>query len=143
MKALTAKRVWSPEEAKDFYKQLLEKALRTIPETGAAMVLGPMFILRTPEENFARFDDAHKILEQKGIKVFNQVPFVDYNLPDAPFQYDIKFEIFYKGLITSGKITASYLLPDWQQSKGTLQEIDFCKQAGVPVFELNQIYRSL
>jgi hypothetical protein len=130
------KREWSAEEVVDFYTNLLNHALAEIPEGGAAMVLGPMFIIRTPEENFALFEEAQAKLEAQGIAVFNQLPHVDYNLKDAPFQYDKKFEIFYKGLIQSGKITACYLLPGWEQSLGTNTEVEFARAVGVPVHEL-------
>lgn len=127
------KKEWSSEEIKEFYGKLLKEALATIPETGAVMVLGPMFKIRTPEENFTLFEKAQKELRTKNIEVFNQLPFVDYILGHAPFAYGTKFEIFYKNLINSGKITACYLLPDWEQSEGTKQEIEYCKQAGIPV----------
>ena len=127
------KRDWPLDEACAFYERLLERALASIPPGGAAMVLGPMFILRTPEENFARFSVAQKQLREQGIAVFDQLPLVDYNMPEAPFNYALKFEVFYKGLITSGKITACYLLPDWEASEGTKTEVQFCEDAGVPV----------
>lgn len=130
------KRKWSPNETQEFYKGLLEKALEGIPATGAVMVLGPIFKLRTPEENFALFEQAQAKLRAKDIEVFNQLPFVDYILGHAPFDYGTKFEIFYKNLINSGKITACYLLPDWEKSEGTISEIEYCKQADVPVYHL-------
>lgn len=131
-----SKRKWSPAETQAFYKDLLGKALESIPETGAVMVLGPMFKLRTPEENFALFEQAQSELRAKDITVFNQLPFVDYILGHAPFEYGTKFEVFYKNLILSGKITACYLLPDWEKSEGTISEIEYCKEAGVPVYNL-------
>lgn len=131
--ANTAEKVWPLDEACAFYERLLAQALSSIPDGGAAMVLGPMFILRTPEENFARFTTAQQKLTAQGIAVFDQLPLVDYNMPAAPFNYALKFEVFYKGLITSGKITACYLLPDWEASEGTKTEVQFCEDAGVPV----------
>ena len=130
------KQPWNDTETKAFYESLLAKALESIPETGAAMVLGPMFIVRSPEENFALFNQAQDDLREEGIEVFDQVPFTDYKLGTAPFDYGNKFEIFYKQLINSGKITACYLLKDWEQSQGTKSEVEYCKDAGVPVFEL-------
>lgn len=133
---MKADRSWSPEESEGFYRDLLEKALLVIPESGAVMVAGPMFILRSPEENFALFEQAHSKLREEGKSVFNQLPFVDYNLPEAPFDYETKFRVFYKGLIHSGKISACYLLPDWEQSEGTKTEVAYCKEAGIPAFEI-------
>lgn len=130
------KRDWSDEEAAQFYAELLARALSTIPAQGAAMVLGPMFIIRPPEENFRLFASAQARLVAQGIVVFDQLPLLDYNLPDAPFKYAIKFEKYYKPLIQSGKITVCYLLPDWEQSPGTRSEISFAEEAGVPVFEI-------
>lgn len=130
------KKVWTLVETETFYKKLLEQALSSIPETGAAMVLGPMFIIRTPEENFLLFEKAQSKLEEKGLEVFNQLPYVDYILGEAPFDYKTKFDVFYKALIESGKITACYILPDWEKSEGTKSEIEYCKKAGVPVFAI-------
>lgn len=132
------KKIWTMPETEAFYGDLLERALESIPESGAVMVLGPMFILRKPEENFALFEKAHSELEGEGMTVFDQLPFVDYNLGYAPFDYKTKFEIFYKALIESGKIKACYLLPDWEKSEGTKSEIEFCRSANVPVFELGK-----
>lgn len=129
-------REWADSEAADFYKTLLNKALGSISEFGAVMVLGPMFILRSPEENFALFERAQNKLQDLGLTVFNQLPFLDYNIKDSPFKYEIKFEIFYKGLINSGKIKTCYLLPDWDKSEGTKTEIKYCNENNVPVIEL-------
>ncbi len=129
-------RKWSDEESKIFYENLLQKALRQIPPSGQAMVLGPMFILGEPEKNFLRFEKAQSDLQSKNIDTFNQVPFVDYNLKEAPFNYKLKFEIFYKGLMNSGKILICYLLPGWEQSEGTKTEIEYCKESGIPIVEI-------
>lgn len=133
---MESKRSWSPEESEEFYKDLLRKALLVIPNSGAVMVAGPMFIIRPPEENFALFEEAHTKLKEEGKVVFDQLPFVDYNLPEAPFDYATKFKVFYQGLMQSGKISACYLLPDWEQSEGTRTEAQYCKDFGIPIFEL-------
>ena len=133
---ITSENIWTEDTTKDFYKKLLGQALDSIPESGAAMVLGPMFIIRKPEENFAIFEEAQNKLKDSGLAVFNQLPFVDHNLKEAPFKYGIKFETFYKPLIQSGKIKTCYLLPDWEKSEGTRGEIEYCKEAGIPIVEL-------
>jgi hypothetical protein len=138
MESFFDKKIWSLEDTRSFYNDLLKSALDTIPENGSVMVLGPMFIIRKPEENFELFSRAQNFLLEKGESVFNQLPFVDYNIGNAPFNYKIKFDIFYKGLINSGKIKACYLLPDWDKSEGTRTEIEYCKNANVPVFEINE-----
>jgi len=130
------KKNWSEIETIEFYNKLLETALETIPDSGAVMVLGPMFILRKPEENFALFKSAQTKLRSEGKYIFNQLPFVDYNLKYAPFKYDVKFELFYKKLIESGKITSCYLLPDWEKSEGAKSEIEYCRDNNIPVFNL-------
>lgn len=127
---------WDSQKTREFYEDLLREALESIPDTGAVMVLGPMFILRSPEENFKLFEGAQQKLKEKNLTVFNQLPFVDHILGDAPFDYKTKFEIFYKRLIKSGKIKACYLLPDWEKSEGTKSEIEYCKEAGVVVHEM-------
>jgi hypothetical protein len=130
-------REWSPEETDAFYSDLLHKALEAIPESGVAIVLGPMFINGLPEDNFKKFEEAQDKLKEQGIETYNQLPIVDYNLKDAPFKYDRKFELFYKPLIQSGKINACYLLPGWQQSKGTRTEVEYAKEKGIPVHEIS------
>jgi len=109
--------------------------LGSIPDSGAVMVLGPMFIIRAVDENFEIMRKKQFELRLLGKYVFDQIPFTDHVLEDAPFAYDKKFELFYKKLIASGKITAVYLLPDWRQSLGTVSEVAFCKEFGVPIFE--------
>jgi hypothetical protein len=127
---------WTAKETRAFYESLLERALNTIPESGAVMVLGPIFAIRTIEENAVLFGKAILDLKKEGMDVFNQWPFLDRVQRDAPFDYKAKFEIFYKSLIESGKITECYLLPDWEKSEGTRSEIAFCEEAGVPTYEL-------
>ncbi len=112
MNGLESSNNWTVEKADSFYTELLEKALKQIPDSGVSMVLGPMFILRTPEDNFKMFQDKIDELSAQGKTVFDQVPFTDYMLKEAPFKYDRKFEIFYQGLIKSGKIKEIHLLPD-------------------------------
>ncbi|MEI8249132.1 MAG: DUF4406 domain-containing protein [Candidatus Taylorbacteria bacterium] len=136
MKNVPLGRIWTTTETQEFYKDLLEKSLNNIPETGAVMVLGPMFIIRSIDENFKLFEDAQRKLESQGLHVFNQVPITDHMLGEAPFDYKTKFEVFYKPLIQSGKITGCYLLPDWDKSEGTKSEIEYCKEKGIPVHEL-------
>ena len=137
METIQERKTWTLPETENFYRKLLEKALNSIPETGASMVLGPMFIIRTPEENFSLFEKAQSELKEKGLEIFNQLTYLDYILGEAPFDYKTKFDIFYKALIESGKITACYILPDWEKSEGTKSEIEYCKKAGVPVFEIS------
>ena len=135
MKSQGMKKVWTPLETEIFYKNLLDKALDTIPEKGAVIVIGPMFVNKNPEENFALFTKKQNDLISQGLDVFDQLPFVDYNLEEAPFNYAVKFELFYKPLIQSGKIKACYLLPDWSLSSGTKTEIEYAREFGIPVYE--------
>ncbi len=119
-----------------FYQELLEKALASIPESGAVMVIGPLFILRPTTENLSILQKAQQDLRKQGQEVFDQRPFLDISLPDAPFDYQVKFPLFFKKLIQSGKITACYLMDDWEKSEGTRTEVEYCKEAGIPIFKL-------
>jgi len=123
-------------ESEKFYDDLLEKAIATIPESGAVMVLGPLFILRPTSENLLQFEKVQKDLEEKGNVVFDQRKFLDIVLQKAPFRYEIKFPVFFKKLIESGKITACYLLDDWEKSEGVKEEAMYCKSANVPIFKV-------
>ena len=123
-------------ESEKYYEQLLEKALATIPESGAVMVLGPLFIKRPHAENLELFEKAQKDLIKQGNTVFDQRAFLDNQQTDAPFRFDIKFPMFFQKLIESGKLSACYLMDDWENSEGTVEEVFYCKQAGVPVYKL-------
>jgi hypothetical protein len=138
MERLQAKREWSAEEADLFYTQLLHEALKSIPDSGVAIVLGAMFINGLPEDNFKKFEAAQNKLREGGIETYNQLPVVDYNLKEAPFKYDRKFELFYKPLIQSGKINACYLLPGWEHSKGVQSEKSYAEEIGIPIYILSE-----
>jgi len=58
----TEKREWSPAETENFYKQLLEQALATIPASGPQWFLGPMFRIRSPKDNFCSIRKKRKHL---------------------------------------------------------------------------------
>jgi len=119
-----------------YYKNLLDEALTHI-KTPKAMVVGALATdTNAFEKNKLLFENAITNLESKGVHTFNQLPFLDIHYEHSPKNYALKFEIFYKGLIYSKMISTLYVLPEYENSKGTLAEIEYAKAANVPVVYL-------
>lgn len=124
-------------ENKSYYKTLLDVVLESI-EQGSVMVIGPLGVgTEAFESNVIRFERAQKALEEDDYTVFNQLPYLDIFLNGAPHERDTKFEIFYKGLIQSGKIATLFTLPGHETSKGTTLELSYAQEKSVPVIFLS------
>lgn len=123
-------------EHESYYKTLLTVALESI-EQGSVMVIGPLGVETDAfESNMSRFEKAQKELEEDGYTVFNQLPYLDIFLEDAPRDYGAKFDIFYKGIIQSGKVTTLFVLPHYEYARGVLVEISYAQEKAVPVLFL-------
>ena len=123
------------EHVKNYYNALLTCALQTIPDS-AVMIAGPVGV-GTPhfEENVGTLKSyIHKIGQKEN--VFDQTQFFDVFLPDAPHEYEQKFDIFYRGLIDSGKITKLYVLPESESVRGVATEISYARTRDIPVIFL-------
>ncbi len=70
--------------------------------------------------------------------VFNQTNYLESELEGAPHELELKFEIFYGGIIRSGKVAKIYVLPTWKTSAGTQREVAFATEAGIPIEILPQ-----
>ena len=115
------------EDSKKFYNNLLNKALDSI-EGSSSLVVGNIFSSRDKEKNKGLIKEKIEELRNSGVDIFNQLPFLDENLENAPFEYELKFEIFYKGLIHSGKINKLFVLPNFVDSVGAKKEILFAEE---------------
>ena len=119
----------------EYYKHLLSKALGEIDKLGgtAAMVCGNIGIgTENFEKNIKLIKNKIEELSKKE-NVFDQINYLDVFNENAPCLYGEKFEVFYKKLIQSGKINKLYVLRGFENSKGTLSEIEFAKEAKVPI----------
>lgn len=117
-------------KAETFYLSLLNKALSSANDK-SSLVIGNIFSSGDKEKNKETIRRKINELEHQGVEVFNQLPYLDENLENPPFEYDIKFNTFYKGLIQSGKIIKLYVLPSYKISKGAQKEIIFAKEKGL------------
>lgn len=128
-------RAQNMEHVRNYYNALLTCALKTIPDS-AVMIAGPVGI-GTPhfEENVDTLRSYIREIRKKE-NVFDQTQFFDVFLPDAPHEYEQKFEIFYQGLIDSGKITKLYVLPGSESVRGVATEISYARTRGIPVIFL-------
>jgi hypothetical protein len=123
--------------SENYYRTLLHTVLETIEE-GSVMVIGPLGVGTDAfESNVVRFEKAQKDLEEDGYTVFNQLPYLDIFLEDAPKDYGAKFDIFYKGIIQSGKITTLFVLPHYKHARGVLAEISYGQEKEIPVIFLS------
>ncbi len=119
----------------EFYLELLEKALIKMgPESG--MVVGNIFSDGDSEENINIILNKVAELQSTNETIFNQIPYLDDNIDNAPFDYDLKFETFYKGLIQSGKINKLFVLPSFEKSVGTKKEIMFAEEKLIEIIYL-------
>jgi len=121
-----------------FYQNILQKALLEIKQEKAnAMVFGPL----KPQsldftENLNSFHEAQQIVQHQGYKVFDQIPYLDIYLSDAPFDFDIKFPIFFQGIIQSKLITHAFFTSDWKTSIGATKEHEYCEKSDIKIMYL-------
>ena len=118
-------------DAKTFYTSLLVDALKVMPEE-CSMVIGPIFA-GDKDQNLRVFQEAIDRLRDGGEIVFSQLGYLDDEIIDAPHEYNVKFPIFYKGLIFSGKVKKVFVLDGWEESSGTKKEIEYAKEKEVEI----------
>jgi hypothetical protein len=123
---------------REYYENLLAQALKEM-QPGSAMIIGPLGIGSAEfKDNLERMHATQKTVAEKYmVLVFDQTKYLDDNFPDAPRDYDLKFEVFYQGLILSGKIKTLYVMKNYETSPGTAKEISYAKEHGVPLVYLD------
>lgn len=104
---------------------------------------GPMSTggLGNLEDNMKRFQSAINIAYNKGLLVFDQIPFqssiirlTKFKEGEPIYNMDI-LEIFYRTIFESGYIKKALFLPGWESSKGARWERELVTQLGIPVEE--------
>jgi hypothetical protein len=124
-----------------FYSALLEDAIRYIDNLGgsASMVSGTLGVDSSEfKKNLVALETQIAKLESAREPVFNQTAYIDKFIINSPRDYASKFETFYKGLIQSGKIKKVYVMPGSTVSLGVRSEINYAREAGVPVVFLDE-----
>lgn len=94
------------EYCETFYKNLLHLALTEIGQLSSpVMVCGPLHHNNQFQKNYQVFLAYQDYLSRQNYTVFNQLQYLDREIAGAPFDFDIKFEVFYKGIIASKLIS--------------------------------------
>jgi len=121
-------------DAKTFYTSLLMEALNEMPQE-CSMVIGPIFA-GDKDLNLEKFNQRIKELREKGEVIFSQLDYLDDEVENAPHEYKIKFPIFYKGLLYSGRVKKVYVLNGWEESEGTKREIGYAQDKDLEIIYL-------
>ncbi len=100
-----------------------------------SMVIGPIFS-GDKESNLRTFNETISDLRKRGVVVFSQLDYLDDYVEGAPHDYKVKFPIFYKGLLYSGKVKEVYVLQGWEGSVGTKKEIEYAKERNLKIIYL-------
>ena len=129
------------ESMKDMHTialRIIERMPRPIVQICGPVATGG---LGSVELNLEVFNDSIKALQEKGLNVFDQMPF------EIPMQ-DLKKEIsveqigkdilndFYMPIFKSGDISAFYFMPSWQTSNGAKWEHEEAKKLGIKILYL-------
>lgn len=126
----------TPEYKHGFYQNLLSKAIAELEGlTNPVMVCGPLHHGDKFDENCRTFQMYQALLRSAGHQVFDQLQYLDRYITGAPYDFDIKFKVFYKGIIASRKIVKFYFIPGWDQSRGAMTEKLYCNELGLPTEE--------
>ena len=94
--------------------------------------------LGSVKENLNVFNDAIKKLQNKGLNIFDQMPF---ELPMQDFKKRVPGEEgfqriindFYLPIFKSGEITTFYFMPTWQTSLGSKWEHEEAQKLGIKI----------
>ena len=138
---------WDPEHhdglsRAETYRDLFviaECVLRKMPPP-IGQVCGPISTggAGSVEKNLKRFEEAIASLQQRGIEIFDQVPF------EVPMQRiksqrefnnydDLLLTDFYLPIFESKLVHKLYFLPDWQSSVGARWEHDQAQRLGLAI----------
>lgn len=130
------------KDVKD-YNELLQVAFWYIEKNNLdTMVLGPIFAHGSSQiaNNIEKFETVINDLQNQGVKVFSQIPFLDINLDQETqihyFEDAKKFYEFYFPLFRSGFIKTAYFLPGWELSYGATSEHECCVENGIKIVYL-------
>ncbi len=142
----TDKEIKSLDSAPTFYElgDIALTILQRMKKVGKPIVqiCGPMSTggRGNLEENMKFFGQTVQIATNKGLTVFNQMPFQDAMIriakwkPGDAYAEDI-LEIFYRKIFESGLLDEVLFLPDWQSSRGARWERDIAVKLNIPIKE--------
>jgi hypothetical protein len=145
------KQYWTEEDlhavkvAPDFKSLFLvaEKILNKMPQP-IVQVCGPIGTggLGNVDDNLNAFNEVIKSLQEKGLNVFDQMPFewpmqgIKFNLAAGVYPESILTD-FYLPIFESGLISEFYFMPNWKTSKGANWEHDQAQKLGIKINYLN------
>lgn len=90
------------------------------------------------QENLALFQKAIEVATEKGLLVFNQIPFqevidrIDTVSKTGEYCHDI-LEVFYRRVFESGYIDKALFLPGWEGSFGATWERNLVVKLGISI----------
>jgi hypothetical protein len=129
------------KDAKDFKELyvIAEKVLKRMPSP-IVQVCGPIGTggLGNVEDNLKAFDDTIRSLQEKGLNVFDQMPFewpmqvIKFNLPKGVYPESIMTD-FYIPIFESGQVAEFYFMPTWETSTGAKWEHEEAKRLGIKI----------
>lgn len=133
-------------EGAETFEDLAEIAIDRLKEMSLlgkpiVQICGPISTggLGSLEKNIARFEKAIKIANDRGLQVFDQIPFegsmkrLSAKYPKTDGYCLPILDIFYKKVFESGYVKTTLFLPDWQSSKGATWERKLVSGLGIEV----------
>jgi len=140
----TEEDIMAVKEAKDFkdlYK-IAEKILKIMPQP-VAQVCGPIGTggLGNVNDNLKAFDETIKSLQEKGLNVFDQMPFewpmqgMKFQLPEGVYPESI-LDDFYLPIFQSGLVQEFYFMNNWKTSRGANWEHEQAQKGGYKIVYL-------
>jgi hypothetical protein len=129
------------KNAKDFKELYLiaDKILKIMPQP-IVQVCGPIGTggLGNVEDNLKAFDETIRSLQDKGLNVFDQMPFewpmqvIKFNLSKGVYPDSIMTD-FYIPIFESGYVSEFYFMPNWETSKGAKWEHNEAQRLGIKI----------
>lgn len=127
------------QDSSSYYEDLLRKALNAIDAENGGRALMVSTQMRVDGDqkilaaNIKTLQDIIAALRSQGESVFDQIPWLDINQPGAPMDYATKFNVFWRGLISSGKISRLVVPAESRGARGVESEIQFATESGIDV----------
>lgn len=133
------------KDAKDFKELYIiaQRVLERMPQP-IVQICGPIGTggLGTVEANLEAFDKTIRSLQEKGLNVFDQMPFewpmqvLKMKLDQSAYPHEILSD-FYEPIFNSGLVKEFYFMSDWQSSKGATWEHKKAQDLGIKINYLN------